>query len=90
MIFDSRLKDDKQETTRRAKYETIPVIPVDFIEEVMNIKPAERKWYEIKLPLWYVLKNKQEEHGITFCEVDYNREIGATLNNGEQESFVIL
>lgn len=88
MIFDSRLKDDKQETTRRAKYETVPVIPVNFVDEVMNIKPAERKWYEIKLPLWYVLRNKREESGITFCDVEYDKTIGATLKKEDQESTI--
>ena len=34
MIFDSRLREDKQEVTRQAKYETVSVIPKCFKDEV--------------------------------------------------------
>ncbi|MBI5746596.1 MAG: hypothetical protein HZA13_06325 [Nitrospirae bacterium] len=45
MIFDSRLKEDKQGVSRQAKYETVPAIPVCFKDEVLSLKPSERRWF---------------------------------------------
>lgn len=90
MIFDSRLKEDKQEVTRQTKYEKVSVIPKCFKETVMKLKPAERRWYEIKLPIWYVLKNKEEVKGIIFCDVNYDSNIGATLIENDQSSSMII
>jgi len=83
MIFDSRLKEDKQEVTRQAKYETVSVIPKCFKDEVVLLKPSERRWFEVKLPLWYVLRNREEIKGITFCDIDYDLKLGATFRKGE-------
>jgi len=83
-IFDSRLGEDDQEITRLQKYETISVIPSPFKEEVLNLKPNERRWYEVKIPLWYAMKHKIEGKGILFCEMEYNDKIGGILKpNGE-------
>lgn len=83
MIFDSRLKEDKQEVTRQAKYETVSVIPKCFKDEVLLLKPSGRRWFEVKLPLWYVLRNREEIKGITFCNVDYDSKLGATFRKGD-------
>ena len=80
-IFDSRLLEDKDEVTRRAKYETATVIPLCYKEEVLSLPPAERRWYEVKLPLWYVQKHRREEEGITFCDVLYDKKLGAILSS---------
>ncbi len=90
MIFDSRIKDEKQEVTRQTKYETVPVIPMCFKEEVLSLKPSERRWYEVKLPFWYVMRNRQEFGGITFCEVDYDPHAGARLKRDESPGSVIF
>ncbi|MCL0038248.1 CRISPR-associated helicase Cas3' [Thermodesulfovibrionales bacterium] len=90
MIFDSRLKEDKQEDTRQTKYETVSVIPKCFKEDVLGLKPADRRWYEIKIPLWYVRKNKEEVKGITFCDVDYDSNIGAIFTKDAQVSSMII
>ncbi len=90
MIFDSRLREDKQEVTRQAKYETISVIPKCFKDEVLLLKPSERRWYEVKLPLWYVLKNREEVKGITFCDVDYDSKLGTTFKKDELLSSMII
>lgn len=89
-IFDSRLKEDKQEVTRQARYETISVIPACFKNEVLGRKPAERRWYEVKLPLWYVLKNKEEERGILFCNVEYDSQLGARLRQEDNPVVSII
>lgn len=90
MIFDSRLKEDKQEVSRQTKYETVSVIPLCFKDEVLTMKPFDRRWYEIKLPLWYVYKNKEDVKGIAFCDVDYDSNIGAILKKPEQLASMIL
>jgi CRISPR-associated endonuclease/helicase Cas3 len=90
MIFDSRLKEDKLEVTRQTRYETLSVIPKCFKDEVLKLTPLERQWYEVKLPLWYVLKNKEEDNGITFCDMDYDSHIGAMFTKGEQLSSMII
>lgn len=90
MIFDSRIREDKQEITRQTKYETISVIPKCFRDEVLRLKPLERKWYEVKLPLWYVLKNKEELKGITFCNMNYDFQIGATFIKNKDVSSMII
>lgn len=90
MIFDSRLKEDKQEVTRQTRYETVSVIPKCFKDEVLKLKPAERRWYEIKLPLWYVCRNKEDVKGITFCDVDYDSNIGAIFIKDAEVSSMII
>jgi len=90
MIFDSRLREDEQEKSRQTKYETVSVIPVCFRDEVLNLKPSERRWYEVKLPLWYVRKNKEEIKGITFCDIQYDSNIGAIFIKDRQVSSMII
>ncbi|MHC9540907.1 MAG: CRISPR-associated helicase Cas3' [Vulcanimicrobiota bacterium] len=87
MIFDSRVKEDKQEVTRRVKYEKVSVIPKCFEDEIVRLTPSERRWYEIKLPLWYVQKNKEEIKGITFCDVEYDSVYGAYLKKCDNEIY---
>lgn len=90
MIFDSYLKEDKQEVTRQAKYETVSVIPKCFKDEVLLLEPSKRRWFEVKLPLWYVLKSREEIKGITFCDVDYDSKLGATFRKNETMSSMII
>ena len=78
-IFDSRLGENKQEVTRRSKYDSVPTIPLCFFDEVMGLTPGKRRWYEIKVPLWYVMKNMHIDRGLLFCDLKYNNFIGAVL-----------
>jgi len=78
-IFDSRLKEDKNEVTRRSTYEVASVIPLCYEDEISRLPPTERRWYEVKLPLWYVLKHRYDKRGITFCDVAYDEKLGAVL-----------
>lgn len=87
-ILDSRLGEDEQQTTRLQKYETISVIPSSFKEEVLNLKPKERRWYEVKIPLWYAMKHKIEERGILFCEMEYDDKLGGTLKEEKKPLMV--
>lgn len=79
-IFDSRLGEDEQEVTRRSEYDTVSVIPYCFYGEVISLPPRERRWYEVKIPLWYFMKNKKAlSSGLCFCDLEYDRYIGALL-----------
>jgi CRISPR-associated endonuclease/helicase Cas3 len=79
-VFDSRLLEDADEVTRRITYETVSVIPLCFKEAVLRLSPAERRWYEVKLPLWYVQKHRYDEEGLMFCDVDYDTMLGAVID----------
>lgn len=76
-ILDSRFGEDKQEVTRLSSYETKAVIPSCFKDEVLNMKPSDRRRYEVKIPLWYYFKERLEEEGISFCNMEYDSKLGA-------------
>lgn len=80
-IFDSRLEDDKLEVTRYQQYETVSVIPWTFRNDILKIKPYKRRWYEVKVPLWYAMKHKIEENGILFCDLQYDSNLGAMMKD---------
>jgi CRISPR-associated endonuclease/helicase Cas3 len=79
-VFDSRLLEDADEVTRRITYETVSVIPLCYKEPVLRLSPAERREYEVKLPLWYVQKHRYDDEGIIFCDVDYDPMLGAVID----------
>lgn len=83
MIFDSLTKEDKQETTRQTNYETVSVIPKCFQKEIINLKPSDRQWFEVKIPAWYAKKYKEEINGITYCDIDYDQNIGVIYKDKE-------
>jgi CRISPR-associated endonuclease/helicase Cas3 len=93
-ILDNRLKEEqevsKQERTRQEKYETISVIPACFWEQVISLKPKERRWYEVKVPYWYYSKNKKVYSGLVFCNLEYDCRLGAKLNQPEDSSFFVI
>jgi len=89
-VFDSRLGEDDQKVTRLQKYETISVIPSLFMEEVLTLRPQERRWFEVKIPLWYAMENKIEARGIWFCDMDYDDKIGGVLKANRKTSSVFF
>jgi len=56
----------------------------------LHLKPQERRLYEMKLPLWYVLKNLMEIEGISFCDVSYDSNLGAQFKKGDEIAFMIF
>ncbi len=90
IIFDSRLREDNQEVTRQSKYETVSVIPKCFKDEVLSLKPSERQWFEVKIPAWYARRHKEEIGGITFCDMDYNTNIGVIFTKDRDISSMII
>ena len=89
-IFDNPNREDNIEVTRKNDYLQIPVIPLPFKEEVLRLPPSKRRLFEIKMPYWYVLRNKQEVSGIKFCEMDYDFEIGAQFRKDTEVSSMII
>ena len=89
-IFDNPNREDNNEVTRKMDYLQIPVIPLIFKDEALKLPPSKRRLFEIKMPYWYVLKNKQEIRGITFCEMDYNFETGAQFGKDTEISSLII
>jgi CRISPR-associated endonuclease/helicase Cas3 len=86
-IFDSRFGEDEQEVTRRSDYETVSVIPYCFYEEVVSLPPRERRWYEVKVPLWYFMKHKKAlSSGLCFCDLEYDKNTGAYLKPAENKT----
>ncbi|WP_018086140.1 CRISPR-associated helicase/endonuclease Cas3 [Desulfurispora thermophila] len=78
-IFDSRWEEDR-EVTRLAKYQTVAVIPWCFYDLVLELPPAERRWYEVKVPLWYFREHRRAAgSGLMFCDLDYDPALGAIL-----------
>lgn len=71
--------DDERIQTRLARYHTISVFPISFYSKVINLKPRERAWYELKVPLWYFLKNKKICSGLFFCNMEYDPILGGKL-----------
>lgn len=89
MIFDNRLGEDKMEVTRQSKYEIVSVIPTCYYEEVLVLEPWERRWYEVKVPLWYLQQAKKIYNDILFCDMDYDQKLGARLKVSQETSMFI-
>lgn len=89
-IFDNPNREDKNETTRKAEYLQISVIPSIFKEITLKSPPSQRKLYEVKMPYWYVMKHKEQEEDIIFCNMDYNFEIGAQFTEDAEVSCLII
>lgn len=89
-VFDNPNREDNNEVTRKMDYLQTPVIPLIFKDEALKLPPSKRRLFEIKMPYWYVLKNKYEIRDITFCEMDYDFEIGAQFRNDTEISSLII
>ncbi|MCX6690284.1 MAG: hypothetical protein NTZ39_11455, partial [Methanoregula sp.] len=89
-IFDNPNKfEDK---TRKVDYLQIPVIPLQFKQRVIEsgFPPYKRRLYEVKMPYWYVRKHKEIIDDITFCEMNYDSDIGASFADDVEVSSLII
>ena len=67
--------------TRAINYIKIPVIPDQFLDEVVDLSPLEKAKYQVNLPYW--VKTKIRIYPINnfyFGEIDYNYNRGAKLS----------
>lgn len=76
-IFDNENIGINNEVTRKTNYLQVSVIPLEFKEKIKKLSPSQRRWYELKMPYWYVKKHKEQMDDIIFCEMDYDSEKGA-------------
>ncbi|MBC8185751.1 CRISPR-associated helicase Cas3' [candidate division KSB1 bacterium] len=69
--------------TRLIKYIKIPVIPDEFMGDIVEFTPREKSQFQIDLPYW--VKNKfkiySNKDGFTYGEIDYDDRRGAKLFN---------
>jgi CRISPR-associated endonuclease/helicase Cas3 len=89
-IFDNPNKfEDK---TRKEEYLQVPVIPIKFKGLVTgaHFPPSHRCLYEVKMPYWYVRKHKEVVDDMTFCEMNYDSDIGATFAVDVEVSSMII
>ena len=89
-IFDNLTGEDRTETTRKFDYLQVPVIPLVFKEEVIAMPLSKRRWYEVKMPHWYVREHKEELGEVVFCEMGYDSKIGATFTLDKGVSSLIF
>lgn len=80
-VLDNISPRDKDEKTRLERYETVTVIPSCLFNEVRKCSPRERKWYEVKIPYWYVRKHSRLYEGVLFCDLTYDSKYGAVLSS---------
>jgi CRISPR-associated endonuclease/helicase Cas3 len=75
----------KKELTRMSTYETINVFPLCFKEQVIAAETIDRQKYEMKVPMWYYVHNKESYKGFKFCDLTYDADLGAILKPGKVE-----
>jgi CRISPR-associated endonuclease/helicase Cas3 len=89
-IFDNPNKfEDK---TRKVEYLQVPVIPTKFKKDVTapGFPPSKRRLYEVKMPYWYVRSHKEMIDDITFCDMNYDSDIGASFVDDSELSSLII
>ena len=76
-ILDALWGEDEILGTRLERYHQESVIPLLFKDEALGAVPRTRRFYEVKMPWWYVKKNMCVIDDITFCEMEYDDHLGA-------------
>lgn len=89
-IFDNPNREDKNDVTRKIEYLQIPVIPSSFRDEVLSLPPSQRRLYEVKMPYWYVIRHKEPNEEIPFCDMKYDSVVGAQFTEDNQVSSLII
>jgi CRISPR-associated endonuclease/helicase Cas3 len=74
-------EDDVTLKTRPDDYPQTSVIPEKFAERVATLAPANRRLYELKMPVWYTRSKLDTSSGIPICRMKYDSKYG-----GEFES----
>jgi CRISPR-associated endonuclease/helicase Cas3 len=89
-IFDNLNKSEDK--TRKVEYLQVPVIPTQFKGKVMapGFAPSKRRLYEVKMPYWYVRTHKEIIDDITFCDMNYDSDIGASFADDTELSSLII
>ena len=83
-ILDPISREDEWHSTRMQRYHQENVIPMIFMNEVLALeKPGDRRWFEVKMPFWYIKKNGTECDDLMFCEMEYDNHLGGRFSAEE-------
>ena len=88
-VFDSPQRDPHYEVTRKIDYPQVSVIPLVFRDAVASLSPLERRWYEVKMPIWYVNKHRDVRGDVVFCEMEYDADLGARFTDTPELSYLM-
>lgn len=88
-IFDSPQRDPHYEVTRKVDYPQVSVIPLAFRDTVTSLSPLERRWYEVKMPAWYVKKHREVRGDVVFCEMEYDADLGARFTDTPELAYMM-
>ena len=89
-IFDNPQRDPQYEVTRKVDYPQVSVIPLSFRDVVASLSPLERRWYEVKMPTWYVKEHREARDDVTFCEMEYDADLGARFTDTPEFAHVMI
>lgn len=89
-ILDNPQPDPDFEVTRKVDYPQVSVIPLIFRDEIRARKPWERRWYEVKMPTWYVKKHREVEDDVIYCDMKYDSEIGARFIDTPELGYILI
>ena len=89
-IFDNPQRDPQYEVTRKVDYPQVSVIPLLFRDVVASLSPLERRWYEVKMPTWYVKEHREARDDVTFCEMEYDADLGARFTDTPEFAHVMI
>jgi len=89
-IFDNPQRDPSYEVTRKIDYPQVSVIPSQFRDEVASCSPVERRWFEMKMPVWYVRKHQFVVGDVVFCEMEYDFELGGRFTDTTELSYMMI
>jgi CRISPR-associated endonuclease/helicase Cas3 len=88
-IFDNPQRDPHYEVTRKVDYPQVSVIPLTFRDAVTSLSPLERRWYEVKMPAWYVKKRREVRGDVVFCEMEYDAGLGARFTDTPELAYMM-
>jgi CRISPR-associated endonuclease/helicase Cas3 len=87
VLDNPRPGEEDQLTTRLEQYHQVSVIPEQFAKAVENCESWDRRHYELKMPVWYLRKNKSELYtaDVPLCRMGYDSNLGAELLSTSEE-----
>ncbi len=89
-IYDNPQRDPQYEVTRKVDYPQVSVIPLAFRDVVTSLSPLERRWYEVKMPFWYVKEHREVRGDVTFCGMEYDVDLGARFTDTPELAYVTI
>jgi len=89
-ILDNPHRDPHFEVTRKVDHPQVSVIPHVFRDTVRECSPRDRRWFEVKMPAWYVRKHRMVEDDVVYCEMQYDSLIGARFMDTPETGYLVI